>query len=159
MEETRELTDEEIEKIDNILKENKESPDRLIKILQDVQGKLEYVPREAQKIVANRLKIPVSRVYGIVSFYNFFRLFPPGRHGINICLGTACYVKGGKEILDKTAVAYGIQSGQTTSDRKFSLEVIRCLGCCALAPVISVDGTVYGRNNSTKLKEILNTYK
>jgi NADH-quinone oxidoreductase subunit E len=144
--------------MDKIINDNGESPDHLVKILQDIQSELGYVPMEAQKMAADRLGVPATRIYGIVSFYNFFRLFPPGRHSINICLGTACYVKGAKDILKEVETEYGVKPGQTSDDRRFSLEVVRCLGCCAIGPVITVNGKVYGRMKTAKVKEVLGKY-
>lgn len=152
------ITKDEITKTDKIINDNGESPDHMVKILQDIQNELGYVPMEAQRMAADRLGVPVTRIYGIVSFYNFFRLFPPGRHSINVCLGTACYVKGVKDVLNKVETEYGVKTGQTTADRRFSLEVVRCLGCCAIGPVINVNGKVYGRMKTAKVKEVLEKY-
>ena len=152
------LAEEELEQIENLLNCSEENPDNLVKILQAVQAKLGYVPLEGQRLIAQRLRLPLSRVYGIVSFYNFFKLFPPGRHVIRVCLGTACYVRGAKLILEEIKKQYGIEPEETTPDRKFSLEVLRCLGCCAIAPVITIDGKVYGRNNPAKVRELLKQY-
>lgn len=141
-----------------IIENQEHDAKNLVKILQEIQKELGYVPENAQRLVAEKTRVPVSKIYGILSFYNFFRLYPPGRHRINICLGTACYVKGSKNILNKIEEAYNILPGQTTKDRKFSLDTVRCLGCCALAPVMAVDGNVYARNNPTKVLEILKKF-
>lgn len=141
-----------------IIENQEHDAKNLVKILQEIQKELGYVPENAQRLVAEKTRVPVSKIYGILSFYNFFRLYPPGRHRINICLGTACYVKGSKIILNKIEEAYNILPGQTTKDRKFSLDTVRCLGCCALAPVMAVDGNVYARNNPTKVLEILKKF-
>ncbi len=141
-----------------IIENQEHDAKNLVKILQEIQKELGYVPENAQRLVAEKTRVPVSKIYGILSFYNFFRLYPPGRHRINICLGTACYVKGSKNILNKIEDAYNILPGQTTKDRKFSLDTVRCLGCCALAPVMAVDGNVYARNNPTKVLEILKKF-
>ena len=139
--------------------ENKEhGPNHLVKLLQEIQAELGYVPETAQRLVAQKTNTPVSQVYGILSFYNFFRLFPPGRHRVSVCLGTACYVKGSKNILNKIKEKYKLLPGQTTEDRKFSLDTVRCLGCCALAPVMAVDSNIYARNKPTKVLEILQKY-
>jgi len=158
LEKASELTKDEIITIDSIIKSNGESPGQLVKILQDIQSHLGYVPVEGQRLIADRLDVPVSKVYGIVSFYNFFRLFPPGKHSVTLCMGTACYVRGAKSVLDEIEKKYVVKPGQTTTDRRFSLEVIRCLGCCAIGPVITVDGKVYGRMKPAKVKEILGKY-
>jgi len=158
MESTSKLTKDEIAKTNEIIMDNAESPDNLMKILQDIQSKLGYVSLEAQGMVADRLGIPVSKVYGIVSFYNFFRLYPPGRHSVNVCMGTACYVRGSKNILNEIKTRYRLEPEQTTADRRFSLEIVRCIGCCAIGPVLNVDGTVYGRMKAEKVKKVLEQY-
>lgn len=158
MEKENGLTQDDLTAINIILKDNGEDPDQVVKVLQDIQKVLGYVPLAGQRIVAQKLKIPVSRIHGIVSFYNFFRTAPPGRHSINLCMGTACYVRGAKSILDEIRVEYGVEPEGTTADGKFSLEVLRCLGCCAIGPVISVDGKVYGRMKPAKVKEVLEKY-
>jgi len=152
------LTKDEIATIDNIIKSNGENPGQLVKVLQEIQSQLRYVPLEGQKLIADRLNVPISKVYGIVSFYNFFRLFPPGKHSVTACMGTACYVRGAKGVLDEIRKEYAIEPGQTTADKKFSLEAVMCLGCCAIGPVITVDGKVYGRMNPAKVKQILEKY-
>lgn len=155
MEKASELTKDEMMAIDNIIKNDGENPEQLVKILQDIQSQLGYVPVEGQRLIADRLDVPVSKVFGIVSFYNFFRLFPPGKHVVTACMGTACYVRGAKNILGEIKKRYEVEPGQTTVDRRFSLKVIRCLGCCAIGPVITVDGKVYGRMKPAKVKEVL----
>jgi NADH:ubiquinone oxidoreductase subunit E len=158
LEKKDELTQEDLATINRILKDNGDDPDQVVKVLQDIQKVLGYVPLAGQRLVAQKLKIPVSRIYGIVSFYNFFRTSPPGRHSVNLCMGTACYVRGAKSILDEIRVKYEVEPEGTTADGKFSLEVLRCLGCCAIGPVISVDGEVYGRMKPAKVKEVLEKY-
>ncbi len=158
MEKTDGLTQDDLAAINKILEDNGEDPGRMVKVLQDVQKVLGYVPLAGQRFVAQRLKIPVSRIHGIVSFYNFFRKSPPGRHSINICMGTACYVRGAKYVLDEIRTEYEVEPEETTADGKFSLEVLRCLGCCAIGPVMSVDGQIYGRMKPTKVKEVLEKY-
>lgn len=158
MEKASKLTKDEIITIDNIIKHDGENPEQLVKILQGIQSQLGYVPVEGQRLIADRLNVPVSKVYGIVSFYTFFRLFPPGNHSVTACMGTACYVRGAKNILGEIKKRYEVEPGQTTVDRRFSLEVIRCLGCCAIGPVITVDGKVYGRMKPAKVKEVLGKY-
>ncbi len=158
MEKVSALTKDEIATIDNIIKSNGENSGQLVKVLQEIQSQLRYVPLEGQKLIADRLNVPISKVYGIVSFYNFFRLFPPGKHSVTACMGTACYVRGAKDILGEIRKKYKVEPGQTTVDRRFSLEVIRCLGCCAIGPVITVDGKVYGRMKPAKVKEVLEKY-
>jgi len=151
--------EDETARLIEIIENNEHSPSHLVKLLQEIQAELGYVPETAQRLVAKKTNTPVSQVYGILSFYNFFRLFPPGRHRVSVCLGTACYVKGSKAILNKIKEKYKLLPGQTTEDRKFSLDTVRCLGCCALAPVMAVDSNVYARNKPAKVLEILKMYK
>jgi NADH:ubiquinone oxidoreductase subunit E len=151
--------EDEISKTLQIIENKTHDSTQLVKLLQEIQSELGYVPETAQRLVAQKTNTPLSQVYGILSFYNFFRLFPPGRHQVSVCLGTACYVKGSKTILNKIKEKYKLLPGQTTEDRKFSLDTVRCLGCCALAPVVAVDNNIYARNNPTKVLEILKTYK
>jgi len=153
-----ELTQDELATIDDILKTNYDDPSQLVHILQEVQNILGYMPLMGQKLIAQRLRISKSKVYGIVSFYNFFRLTPPGKHTISICMGTACYVRGAQGIVDEIKMQYGIEPGETTTDKRFSLEILRCLGCCAIGPVISVDGKIYGWMKPAKVKEVLEKY-
>ena len=152
------LTQDELATIDNILKTNHDDPSQLVHILQELQNILGYLPLMGQRLIAQRLRISTSKVYGIVSFYNFFRLTPPGKHTISVCMGTACYVRGAQGIVDEIKMQYGIEPGETTIDRSFSLEILRCLGCCAIAPVLTVDGKVYGRVKQTEVQKLLEKY-
>jgi len=153
------LLEEERRKLDEILEERGEAPPTLISVLHAVQNRLGYVPIWAQEAISQNLRIPLSKVHGVVTFYNFFSQEPRGRHTIQICQGTACYVRGGKTILEEVERRLGIQPGQTTQDHRFSLQVVRCLGCCGLAPVLAVDGDVYGRMNPERVLEVLRSYE
>jgi len=151
--------EDETSKTLEIIKNNNHDPKRLVKILQEIQSELGYVPETAQRLTAKKTRTPVSHIYGILSFYNFFRLFPPGRHGVNVCLGTACYVKGAENILREISSRYELKPGQTTNDRRFSLNFVRCVGCCAIGPVMTVNGKVYGKMKREKVKDVLKEYK
>lgn len=131
----------------------------LIPILQDVQAKLHYLPKEAMLEIAEFLGMPPSAVYSVATFYNQFRLTPPGKHPIKVCLGTACHMKGGALILDAWVRELDIKVGGVTPDRQFSLERVACIGCCAMAPVAVVDETVHGKVRPTKIQGILNAFK
>jgi NADH-quinone oxidoreductase subunit E/NADP-reducing hydrogenase subunit HndA len=111
-----------------------------------------------QKKIASGLNLPLSRVYGVVTFYSFFTMTPRGKHTVRVCLGTACYVRGGKAIYEKLEKEFGITEGETTPDRMFTLETVRCLGACGLGPVVVVDEDVHGRVKPGKVKEILSQY-
>ena len=127
----------------------------LIPILQRVQKELGYLPREAMAEIARFLDIPVIDVYGVVTFYNQFRLNPPGKHSIRVCLGTACHMKGGYITLDAWKRRLSIDRGQTTPDREFDLDTVACVGCCVMAPVTVVDDKPEGQVEPTKVDGIL----
>jgi len=131
----------------------------LIPILQKVQGRLGYLPRQAMTEVARFLDIPEIDVYGVVTFYNQFRLNPPGKHSIRVCLGTACHMKGGYITLDAWRRRLDIDRGQTTSDREFDLDTVACVGCCVMAPVTVVDEKPEGQVEPTKVDGILLSFK
>ncbi len=137
---------------------NRGMPSALIRVLQDVQSRLGHIPMWSQHIVSKEMGIPFSEVHGVVTFYNFFSQHPKGRHVIQVCQGTACYVRGGKKIMDQLKRKLGVGPGETTRDRKFSLEVVRCLGCCGLSPVMTVSGNLYRRISPKKVSEILEAY-
>lgn len=127
----------------------------LIPILQDIQAKFGYLPREAIKESAKFMRITEIKALGVATFYNQFRLNPPGKHPIKICLGTACHMKGGQVILEAWQRRLGINVGETTPDREFSLERVACVGCCAMAPVTVVEDNVHGRVSPTRVDGIL----
>ncbi len=131
----------------------------LIPILQEVQGRLGYLPLEAMSEVAEFLHVPETDVYGVVTFYNQFRLTPPGKHSIRVCLGTACHMKGGYIVLDAWRRRLGIDRGETTPDREFDLDTVACVGCCTMAPVTVVDDKVEGQTSPTRVDGILLSYQ
>ena len=128
---------------------------KLIPILQMIQEKYSYLSPEALKIIAQHLKILTCEVYGVATFYNQFRFHPPGRNQIKVCLGTACHVRGGDIILENFERKLGIQEGETTTDREFSIERVACVGCCALAPVAAVNETIHGHMAPSKVEGLL----
>jgi NADH-quinone oxidoreductase subunit E len=129
--------------------------DGLIPLLQDVQAHFGYVSEEAVEAIANHLDVSESCIYGVATFYTQFRFTRPGDHRVKVCLGTACHVRGGSQIMDELNRHLGIEAGQTTADYKFSLERVACFGSCALSPVVVVDSKVYGRMSPKKVKKIL----
>ena len=151
--------EDESSKALEIIQNSEHDPNHLVKILQEIQAELGYVPETAQRLVARRMNTPMSHIYGILSFYNFFRLFPPGRHRVTVCLGTACYVKGSRNILKEITSRYELEPGQTTIDRRFSLDIVRCVGCCAIGPVMTVNDRVYGRMKPEKVRTVLREFK
>ena len=146
------------EQLEQIISSYPRQREALIPILQKVQEDLGYLSEEVVSEVAYFLGVPESEVYGVASFYAQFRFIRRGEHMIKICQGTACYIRGGQQILETVERELDIQSGTTTSDYKFSLERVACLGCCALAPVMVSDKVVSGRMTMTKVKEILSEY-
>jgi NADH-quinone oxidoreductase subunit E len=136
----------------------KEKEGNLIMILHEIQNHHGYVPRELSLELAKLLDVPLARIYEVITFYNYFKLSPPGRHRIAVCMGTACYLKGGQEILTELKNILHVTEGQTTKDGNFHLDVVRCLGCCGLSPVMMIDGKVYGKVKKSELTEILSRY-
>ena len=136
-----------------------QSEDSLIQVLHHAQGIFGYLPKEVQLHVAKKLNVSPAKVYGVVSFYSYFTSEPKGKYKISVCLGTVCFVKGADKILEEFEKQLGIKSGETTSDLKFSLEGLRCVGACGLAPVVVVNGKVYGQVKVDQVKDIVNEYK
>ena len=153
------LSEAKINFIKDVCKSFGNKPGEVINVLHKVQGEYGYLPAEIQELVAKELGIPVSRVYGIVSFYSFFTMTPKGEHPISVCLGTACYVRGAEKVLDELKRQLGIGVGEVTPDGKFSLNCLRCVGACGLAPVIEVGDKVYGRMTPDRVKDVLAEYK
>ena len=131
----------------------------LIGVLHKAQEIFGYLPEEVQWHVAEKLEVPCSRVYGVISFYSFFTTKPRGKHVVNVCMGTACYVRGGEKLLREVENQLGVKPGETTKDGLFSIDALRCVGACGLAPVMIVDGKVYGRLKPSEANEILDKYR
>lgn len=145
--------------LEKIISANRARPGSLIPVLQQAQGLIGYLPPSVQRHIAKGLNIPVSEVHSVVSFYSFFTMKPKGKHNIRVCLGTACYVNRAEEILQKFREILNIEVGEVTKDRKFSLESVRCLGACGLAPVVVVDNETHGSIDPVKTSEILKSYE
>lgn len=137
--------------------ENKES--ELINVLHKVQGKLGYLPAEVQEVIAKNLKSSVARVYGVVTFYSFFTMVPQGEFPISICMGTACYVRGAEQVLSEFKRQLKVEVGESTIDGKFSINCLRCVGACGLAPVVTIGEKVFGRVTPGQVKEIIAEYR
>ena len=133
----------------------KQEKDNLISMLEEVQEKFGFIPLEAQKELSEYLKIPMAEIYGVITFYSRFTLEPKGKHTISVCLGTACFVKGSKKIMDRLTDRLKIEPGQTTPDGLFSIDETRCVGACGLAPVFTVNGEVHGKATVQKLDQVL----
>ena len=152
------LSESKINFVKDICKQYNNEGGEVINVLHKVQGEFGYLSAEVQELVAKELNIPVARVYGIVSFYSFFTMTPKGRYPISVCLGTACYVRGAEKVIDELKRQLAIQVGGTTPDGKFSLNCLRCVGACGLAPVMMIGDKVYGRVTPDKVAGILAEY-
>ena len=130
----------------------------LINVLHKTQGEFGFLPEEVQREIARNLGISVAHVYGVVTFYSFFTMTPKGKHAISVCMGTACYVRGAEKIVDELKEQLGISVGGVTDDGKFSLDCLRCVGACGLAPVMLIGDKVYGRVEARDIQEILDSY-
>jgi len=146
------------EKVESILAGFNYDKGMLVSILQDIQAEYHYLPREALERVSKSLLVPLSQVYSVATFFKAFSLEPRGRHLINVCLGTACHVRGAVRVLEGMERELGISAGETTKDLKFTLETVNCVGACALGPVVIVDGEYHGQMKSEKAKEVLAKY-
>jgi NADH:ubiquinone oxidoreductase subunit E len=157
--EVEDYTEDVAASLDAIIRRYRNKPGSLIPVLQEAQEVVGYLPPVVQRHIAKGLRIPVSEVHGVVSFYSFFTMKPKGKHNIRVCLGTACYVKGAEEIVKKLSDGLKINVGGITSDRKFSLETVRCLGACGLAPVVVIDKDTHGAVNPVKALDLLKEYE
>lgn len=148
----------DMDKIDKIIEEHRTDKSKLISILQDVQAEYNWLPQDELKHIGRRLNVPLVDIFEIASFYKSFSLEPRGEHLIRVCLGTACHVRGGTRVLETAGRILELNAGETTTDRKFTLEGVNCLGCCALGPVMVVDGDYHGNLPPRKVKRILQDY-
>ena len=148
-----------VDQLVSLCEEFGNQPGELINILHKAQGLIGYLPREVQEVIARQLNIPVSKVYGVVTFYSFFTMTPKGEHPISVCMGTACYVRGAEKVLDEFKRILKINVGETTPDGKFSLTSLRCVGACGLAPVVLIGEKVYGRVNPGEVEKILKEFE
>jgi NADH-quinone oxidoreductase subunit E len=131
----------------------------LVSVLEEIQAHCRYLPPEAMALVSDRLGVPLSQIYSVATFYNAFTLKPRGKYLISVCRGTACHVRGSTRLLEKVTRRLGIQPGETTSDREFTLETVNCLGACALGPVMVVDGEYFGQMSAARVDSVLAQYR
>ncbi len=143
----------------SIIDANQNKAGAVIRILQQCQELCGYLPVPIVEVISQELDIPLSELYGIITFYHFFTLVPRGKYTIQVCKGTACYVKGGQRILDTLKRDYNLEPGGITEDGRFSLEIVRCLGACGLSPVIAINNEVHGRVKASALPDILASYE
>jgi NADP-reducing hydrogenase subunit HndA len=146
------------EETKQILAKYPQEKNQLIAILNDVQEKYGYIPKQAQMVISECLSIPMAEIYGVITFYSRFTLEPKGKYNISICLGTACYVKGSQKLLDRAKERLKIEPGQMTPDGKFSIDEVRCVGACGLAPVFMVNDEVYGNATVKQFDEVIDKY-
>ena len=149
------LSCEAVRQVEEVCEKFNNDPGELIAILHECQSKLGYLPEPVQRVIAAKLHIPASKVYGVVTFYSFFTMTPKGKYPISVCLGTACYVRGADKLLEEFKRVLGIDVGETTPDGKFSLDCLRCVGACGLAPVVTIGEKVYGRLQPKDVQKIL----
>ena len=148
------------EKLDKVINKHEGKPGAIISVLEDIQETQGYLPKEILEQVSEKMKVPLSQLFSMATFYSAFSLKPRGKHTLYVCLGTACHVRGGARIIKGVSKQLGIKPGDTTEDRNFTLETLRCIGCCSLAPVIKVDNDdVYGYNTVDKIHGIVDKYK
>jgi NADH-quinone oxidoreductase subunit E len=147
-----------MQKIDNIIKQFKEKEIDLIQVLHHIQSEYNYLPKEVLEYVSKSLRIPLSRIYSIATFYAAFSLVPRGKHLCTVCMGTACHVRGAPSVLNRIEELLKIKPGETTPDNKFTLETVNCLGACALAPIVVIDGEYYGQTTVNKVDKLIERY-
>ena len=153
------LQEAAIKKINEICDRYVEEKTPLMMILSDIQKEYGYIPLEVQEIVSARTGISVAEIYGVVTFYSFFSLTPKGKYVIGVCLGTACYVKGAQQIVDKFSEIIGIKAGETSADGLFTLDALRCIGACGIAPAVTINGKVYPKLTVDAVPKIVAEYK
>lgn len=141
------------------IEEWKDKPGNLIMLLHAIQGEYTYIPREAAEELARIVHIPLAKIYGVITFYHYFKTTKPGKNKIAICLGTACYLKGSQGLIEETESILGIKGEEVTDDGLFSIDPVRCLGCCGLAPVLMIGNDVYGKLTKEQLPEIIAKYR
>ena len=153
------LSEAAVKQIHEIINRYKEERTPLMMILSDIQKEYGYIPLEVQEIVSEETGISVAEIYGVVTFYSFFSLNPKGRYVIGCCLGTACYVKGAQQVIDKFSDILGIQPGETTEDGMFTIDALRCIGACGIAPAVSINGKVYPKVAVNDVPHIIDEYR
>jgi NADH-quinone oxidoreductase subunit E len=144
--------------VETILQRHPQDPSSIIQVMLDIQNELYYLPRDVLAYISEQLHVPLSRTYNLATFYKAFSLKPKGKYPVAVCTGTACHVQGAVKILDQIQRELGIKEGETTADKKFSVESVRCLGCCGLAPVVTVGKNLHGKVPLAKVTKILKQY-
>jgi NADH-quinone oxidoreductase subunit E/NADP-reducing hydrogenase subunit HndA len=153
------LQDHAKKQIIEIISRYKDEKTPLMMILSDIQKEFGYIPLEVQELVSEETGVPVAEIYGVVTFYSFFSLKPKGKYVIGVCLGTACYVKGAQQVIDKFSEIIGIKPGETSEDGMFTLDALRCIGACGIAPAVTINGKVYPKVSVTQVPKIIDEYR
>ena len=148
-----------MKKVENILRQNGNRKERIIQILSDIQRIYNYLPKEVLQYISGRLRLPLSEIYSIATFYSAFSLKPRGKHLVTVCMGTACHVRGAPAVLSRLEERLGVESGGTTTDNQFTLKTVNCLGACALAPIVVVDEEYHGQTTVNKVDKLVKTYE
>lgn len=142
-----------------IISRYKDEKTPLMMILSDIQKEFGYIPLEVQELISEQIGVPVAEIYGVVTFYSFFSLNPKGKYVIGVCLGTACYVKGSQQVIDKFSEIIGIKAGETSEDGLFTLDALRCIGACGIAPALTINGKVYPKVAVSDVPGIVEEYR
>lgn len=153
------LQEKAVKQIEEIIERYQDEKTPLMMILSDVQHEFGYIPLEVQELISEKTGIPVSDIYGVVTFYSFFSLTPKGKYVVGVCLGTACYVKGSQQVLDKFAELLNIKAGETSEDGLFTLDALRCIGACGIAPALTINGKVYPKVAVADVAKIVEEYR
>ena len=148
-----------VKQIEEIIARYKDEKTPLMMILSDIQNEYGYIPLEVQELISEKTGISVAEIYGVVTFYSFFSLKPKGKYVIGVCLGTACYVKGSQQVIDKFSEVLNIKPGETTEDGLFTLDALRCIGACGIAPALTINGKVYPKVSVADVQKIVDEYK
>lgn len=153
------LSEAAVKQINEICDRHANDKTPLMMILSDIQKEYGYVPVDVQEIVSEKTGISVAEIYGVVTFYSFFSLKPKGKYVIGCCLGTACYVKGAQQVIDEFCEILGIEPGETTDDGMFTIDALRCIGACGIAPAVTINGTVYPKMKVNQVQEVIDEYR
>ena len=148
-----------VKQIEEIIERYQDERTPLMMILSAIQNEFGYIPLDVQELISEKTGIPVAEIYGVVTFYSFFSLTPKGKYVIGVCLGTACYVKGSQQVIDKFSEILNIKPGETSKDGLFTLDALRCIGACGIAPAISINGKVYPKVQLSEVKKIVDEYR
>jgi NADH-quinone oxidoreductase subunit E len=147
------------EELTSFIEEWAKKPGGLIMMLHKIQGEFGFIPRQAAEKLSRMISLPLAKIYGVITFYHLFKTTKPGKHRMAICMGTACYLKGGKELVEEARSILGIAGNEVSDDGLFSIDEVRCLGCCGLAPVLQIGDEVYGKVNKDQLPDIIAKYR